>query len=301
MRDEMPWRRDCIGASEAPAIVGCDPFSTSGDVWARKTGRAPSTRDDGPEKLTPATLGSAIGPLLVDAAAAYAGRRDVVHETWYRHPTAPLAVSVDGLVIDPPPLLIEAKTVGLLAPAPPYAQAYGDDGTDAVPDALRIQVHHAFIVLDAQPDLPPVREAIAPVLIGGRGLHFYRIHRDDALVASLFELEQAWWRDYVEADRCPPRDPPSLAILRQMPRQATGPAKALDPVFVNEWLQAKAVLKQAEANEESVRRMILADLGDAEVGECVVGRLTYRLQHRAAYTVAAQAIRVLRFSPHRAV
>jgi predicted phage-related endonuclease len=295
--DAMPWRRDALGGSDAPAICGVDPFQTAGDVWAKKTGRVPSTRANEAGEVTPMALGSAIGPLLVAHAGAQLRRRIVQQEVWYRHPTAPMAVSVDGLATEAPGVLIEAKTAGLLGPLPAYALAYGDDGTDDVPAAVNVQVHHAFAVLAAQPELPPIREAIVPVLLGGRGVHCYRITRDDQLVEQLLALETEWWADHVVADRCPTNDPPSLAILRDRPRVALGPPVPLDPIIVNEWLAAKMVAKQAAENEEHIRRMILSALGDGETGECDLGRVTYTAQQRAAYTVAAQTIRVLRWQP----
>lgn len=297
--DEAPERRECIGASEAPAIVGVDPFTSAGSIWARKTGRAPSTV--AARGMTPAAVGSALGPLLVAYAADQLGREVGAQEVWYRHPEKPMSVTVDGLILNPPGVLIEAKTVGLLGPPPAYAAEYGEDGTDAVPRALLVQVHHAFAVLEAQPDLPAVREALAPVLIGGRGLHLYRIVRDDALVQDLRDLEAHWWQTYVVGDRCPPGEPPSLEILRHMERSPLGPPKPLDPVLVNEWLAAKEVAKQASTNEEHIRRAILTELGDGELGECPLGRVTYKAQQRGAYTVAAQTVRVLRFQPHRGV
>jgi hypothetical protein len=58
-------------------------------------------------------------------------------------------------------------------------------------------------------------------------------------------------------------------------------------------------LKQAEENEQHCREMVLMELRDGEVGECEVGRVTYKAQQRKAYMVAAQTIRVLRFTPRK--
>jgi predicted phage-related endonuclease len=295
---QQPWRRDAIGGSDAPALAGVDPFQTAGDVWARLTGRLPQDDDDASTGLTPLALGTALGPLLVTVAARKLGR-PVAPEVWYRHPTLPMACSVDGIALDPPATLIEAKTSGLLGPAPAVlTDAYGDDGTDEVPESVIIQVHHAFAVLDAQPNMPPIRVALVPVLLGGRGCRCYRIERDDAIVAELVDLERSWWTGYVEGDRCPPNDPPSLATLRRFHREPMAPPMPVDPVYVTEWLQAKAVRKQAEANEEHLQRLILTALGAGEAGICDLGRLTYKATQRQAYTVKATTVRTLRFTPN---
>src|SRR5262249_19095404 len=278
-----------------------DPFRSAGDIWAEKTGRIPAvSSSDADAAMNPLTLGSAIGPLLV----SYAGRilnRPVAGEVWYRHPTVPMACSVDGISLEAPAVLVEAKTTGLVGPVPAYAAAaYGEDGTDEVPESVTVQVHHAFAVLEAQPNMPPIRTALVPVLMGGRGIRCYRIERDDNLVRDLIDLETAWWEDYVVKDRCPPSDPPSLPTLRRMTRSPEAPVRMIDHVLVSEWLQAKAILKQAESNEETCRRFVLAELGDGEVGECEVGRVTYKATQRAGYTVAPQSVRMLRFSPRQA-
>jgi len=298
-----PWRRDCIGSSDAPAIAGEDPFRTAGDVWAEKTGRIPasdSEENGSHATLSPLSLGSVIGPLLVNYAARMIDR-PVAGEVWYRHPTAPLACSVDGISLDEPGVLIEAKTTGIIAPVPPqYASAYGEDGTDEVPYSVTIQVHHAFAVLEAQPNIPPIRQALVPVLIGGRGVRCYRIQRDEKLVRDLYALETVWWEDYVVGDRCPPDDPPSLATLKRFERQPDLTPVRLDPVYVAELMQATDVHKQAGQNKEYLQRLVLTQLGDAELGECEIEgvpyRVTYKPTHRVGYFVEPTTFRTLRIA-----
>jgi len=294
---DAPWRRDCLGGSDAPAILGVDPYRTAGDVWAEKTGRLPITDDDRDDDLSPKLLGSVIGPLLVNLAAKRLLGKPVAMEVFYRHPTAPMGCSVDGICFDPA-VLIEAKTAGLLGPAGSSA-AYGEDGSDEVPEPVMVQVHHNLAVLDAQPDVPIIQDVLVPVFIGGRGLKVYKIHRDPALVTQLYEFETDWWRLYVEGDRCPPEEPPSLMTLRRMARKPEAAARPVDNTYVAEWLTAKDALKAAEKLEEFCRRLVIADLGDGEVGQCALGRLTYRAVRRAAYTVHASTVRTLRFSPNR--
>jgi len=87
-----------------------------------------------------------------------------------------------------------------------------------------------------------------------------------------------------------------LATLKRFTRMPDLPPKPIDNVLVSEWVQAKAILKQAESNEETCRRFVVAELGDGEVGECEIGRITYKLSQRAGYTVAPTTVRTLRFS-----
>jgi predicted phage-related endonuclease len=289
---DFAWRRDALGGSDAAALVGVDHFKTAGDIWAEKTGRVPLQEDD-PTGVDARALGSTLEPLLLDALERRLNRT-LARQVWYRHPTAPLACSVDGIALDAPAFLADGKTAGLLGPSPSLG-AYGDDGTADVPESVTIQVHHSFAVLDAQPDVPRITEAWIPALLGGRGFRCYRIPRNDDLVRVLVDLEADWWHRFVAADRCPPDDPPSLATLRILRRRAEIPARPLDPVLVGEWLHAKAVLKQADQLEETCRRFVLADLGDGEAGDCVHGRVTYFESDRAGYSVKPTRVRTLRF------
>jgi predicted phage-related endonuclease len=295
MTGDTPWRNDTLGASDAAAVVGVDPFRGPGDVWAEKTGRLPADdadRDAGDA----AALGQAIAPVLL-ATVERRLRVSLARELFYRHPDAPLAATIDGIALDAG-VLVEAKTCGLLGPSPLLA-AYGDDGTDQVPDSVLIQVQHQLAVLDAQPDVPPIRTIVVPALLGGRGLRVYRLVRDQALVDELVALETDWWQRHVVADSYPRDDLPSLPTLRALRRRADLPAVPLDPPTVAAWLQAKEELKAATAAEEVARRHVLAALGDAERGVCAAGRLSYFAHERAAYTVAAQKVRTLRFTAAR--
>jgi predicted phage-related endonuclease len=291
---DAPWRRDALGASDAPALVGLNVYRTAGDVFCEKTGRLPAGDHAAGDA---AALGQALGPALLAVVERRFGLV-LAREVFYRHPEAPLAATVDGLAVDAG-VLVEAKTAGLLGHSPLLDQ-YGDDGTDAVPDSVLVQVHHQLAVLDEQPHLPRIETIIVPVLLGGRGLRVYRLPRDQALVDELVALETDWWTRYVVADVCPPDAPPSLETLRARIRRPELPPVPLAEETVAAWIAAKAALKNAAAAEETARRHVLAGLGDAERGDCALGRLSYTATMRAAYTVAAQTVRSLRFTPARA-
>lgn len=296
--NDAPWRRDALGGSDAPALVGVDPFRSAGDVWAEKSGRVYRDRLEPVKRAADVReLGLALEPFLL-AVVAEQLDRPVTAQVFYRHPTAPLAATIDGLVLDGEPVLIQAKTCGLLGPAPAYAAEYGEDGSDEVPRAVLIQVHHELAVLDAQPDLPRIPAALVPVLIGGRGLHVYRVPRNDALLAELVDLERDWWERYVVADRCPLDDPPSIRTLSAWLRRPDPAWAPIDDEVVTAWRTAKEAQKDADKCEEKARCVVIASLADVEVGVCTFGRVTFHASDRAGYTVAPKSgVRTLRFKP----
>jgi predicted phage-related endonuclease len=296
MTTDLTWRRDVLGSSDAPAIVGVDPFRTAGDLWAEKTGRLPERESDDVDRLGPRALGHALEPLLLNAAEKRLGV-PIARQVWYRHPTAPLGVSVDGLALVPVPTLVEGKTCGILNRPAQLLHAYGDEGTDEIPESVLIQVTHALVVLNAQPDLPPIRQALVVALLGdGRGLRFYPIPFDVELGAELFQTECDFWTRYVEGDQSPP-DPPSLETLARVRRRVEFVPTPLDDVLVGEWLHAKQIAAQATKFEEMTRRMVLANLGDGDAGVSTYGTLTYREHDRKGYTVQPGRVRTLRFRP----
>lgn len=295
--NDTPWRRDSIGASDTPAILGMDPFRTAGDAWAEFTGRLPVVPDD-TDAVTARELGSTLTPFLVGVAARRLGR-SLAPEVFYQHPAAPLSCTVDAIALQEPAVLVEAKTAGLLGGRSPLLDGYGHEATDEVPDSVMVQVHHAFGVLDAQPNVPRVQRALVVALLGGRGIKCFDIERSDELVAAILDEETDWWGKYVVRDRCPPRDPPSLPTLKRMLRRKDALARSINGTFVREWQDAKAILKQAQKNEETLRALVINELGDGEVGVCAEGRVTYFETTRSAYTVAASTSRTLRFTEAR--
>lgn len=299
MTTELAWRRDVLGSSDAPAIVGADVFRSAGDVWAEKTGRL-SARDDDDEPIErfgARTLGHVLEPMLLDVGSRRLGV-PLARQIWYRHPDAPLGASVDGLALDAtPPTLVEAKTCGILNRPARLLNAYGDDGTDAVPESVLVQVHHAFVVLNAQPDLPAICDALVVALLGdGRGLRVYRLHYDVELGAELLATELDFWERYVQGDR-PPPEPPALETLRAMRRRPELEAVSLDDVLVGEWLHAKRIAEEATKFEETTRGMVIANLGDAEVGISAYGTVTFYERERKGYIVKPSRGRTLRIRP----
>lgn len=298
MSNELAWRRDVLGSSDAPAIVGVDPFRTAGDLWAEKTGRLPASNGDDVERLGPKALGHALEPLLIAAAERRLGV-PVARQVWYRHPSAPLATSVDGLSLyGDPPTLIEGKTCGILNRPARLLDSYGDDGTDEVPESVLVQVTHALVVLNAQPDLPRIEHALVAALLGdGRGLRFYPLAFDPAFGAELLREECDFWTYHVQGDR-PPADPPSLETLRRLRRRVdVDPPVVLDDVLVGEWIHAKEIADAATKHEELCKRMVITNLGDADAGVSVYGAITYREHNRKEYTVKATTARRFVFRP----
>ena len=270
------------------AVVGVDPFRTAGDLFLEKTKRLP------PREMGPAAI---MGTFLERGIIAWAA--DQLHvevitdpdRLSFVHPEGIRSVNLDGLVLQGEPLALEAKAVGLMG-RPAYYDQFGQEGTAELPEHILCQVHHQFGVIQAQPDLPPIRTIYVPALLAFRGFVMFRVECNDDLVAALAEAGERFWFDHVVADRMPTSPPPHLESLKRM-RRIPEKIVDVDDALVVEWLTGKETKKIVDAKCEEAQRSLLAALGDAEGARCRFGDLTYfeqgkdgeRMQKTSRYRV----------------
>ena len=290
---EPPDRRRSIGASDAPAVVGVDPWRSAADVWLEKTGRIG-------EILTPSPAmeaGKFLEPALLDWASAVLREPIVGRQVRVMHPDAPeLTATLDAVTASG--AIIEAKTAGLVGGGGPHLDAWGDAGTDAVPEHVLVQVQHQLALALAQREwlgeFPPA-VCYVPALLARRGFVLYQLEPHAALGAALVAFERRFWREHVVADLAPPDVLPSLETLGRLTR-TLGARVALPEPLVTAWLDARARTVVATADEDDAKRALLAELHDAEIGTSALGTVSYKLQNRRAYTVAASSFRRLTWS-----
>lgn len=280
-------RRKYLGSSDMAAICGLDPYRTAGDVWAEKTGRL----GDRDLSNNPAVeVGEAIEPAILDWAEK---KIAVPLERAAFFTREHLCANVDGWGPSVP-TLVEAKAMGILG-HPGYLAAFGDAGSDAVPEHVLIQTHHQIAVLAEGAGL--VELAYVAALLGGRGLVLFQIPRNPDLVDAILERGEAFWVQHVERDT-PPPEAPSLPILKAMRRDATLAPVLLPRHLLVEWLATKERRKDAEALEEAAETVILHALGDAMEGyvadDPTLGQIKVLRFERRAYEVRAQTITQVR-------
>lgn len=286
-------RRGLIGGTLMTAIAGVNPWLSVADAWLELTGAL----DDAPEN--PAMeAGSLLERSVLDWLERSEGIR-LERDVFLRDPGGMFCANIDAVCHDAdPPFLAEAKTAGIVGPRPDSEQ-WGEPQTDQVPERVIVQVHHYFGVLDAaSPDAAPIRLALVPTLLGGRGFALYRVQRDDELVASLRELGRKFWVDHV-APRRPPEDfRPSLDAAKRIRRQP-GLVTTLPEEVVEQWINAREQKKRADEALEAAQAQLLAALGPAEAGDFSGGQITYMTVRRKAYQVAESEYRQLRLKTKR--
>jgi putative phage-type endonuclease len=290
----LAWRREGIGASDAAAIAGLDPYRGPMSIWLAKTGRLPLEDDEVSEHVL---WGNLLEPaiaeeferrtgLFVPARALMLEYTELPGRQWMR-------ATIDGLVSDLPPGLhssgdaplgvLEIKTVA------GFKGAAWADG--AMPEHFTLQVQHQLAVTGLQ-------HAWLAVLFGGQRMEIRELERDEELIDSLVGLEEAFWTKHVLADVPPGGDglEGTTEDLRRAFADAGGPAVDLPAeveTLIAEREIGKAEQEAGEARAAIASQALMAMLGSAEVG--MLGgqpRITWKRHERTTVDLAGLRVEV---------
>lgn len=281
--EQREARRLCVGASDVPAICGCDPWRNAADVWLEKT--------YGTDDLTSeaADAGNRFEEPVLDWFEEVIGQELIRGERIvHPDPQIKLAANLDALIpAENAP--VNAKTACLFGPT--FTEDWGDNLTDQVPDRVILQCHaEAACFVDR-----PV-SAHVPAFIGGKGFVRYVIPINPDLIRTVEDCVGDFWQS-VQRGIKPEGEMPSLGTLKRV-RRTPGKIVTLGSYAENliaAWETAKQIKKSAEQAVEQAQAAILDALGDADAAQLPDGRqLTYMTESRKAYQVAANEFRVLR-------
>lgn len=259
--DQRKRRKDRIGSSDSPAIVGVNPpkWTNAYDVYLEKTA---DVRELAPKEAI--EIGNDFeAPLL-----AWASRQlgvEIVADCERESKDDPImAANHDALVVTRPQGL-EAKTG--------TGADYGDPETDQVPERVIVQCQHQMYVSELELVWVPVLIAKFDRL----ERTMYKVTRNEKLIEVIRERDHAFWENNV-LPRIPPADLlPSLGVLRRV-RRIPETLAAVDPALVTAWKEAHAAYKAAETAKEEAVAALVASMGDAAGADFGDPRkvLTYR-------------------------
>ncbi len=259
-------RTNYIGASDVPSILGVDPFKSSYDLWAEKTGKLPVV-----EKTNKAV---GIGKYLEDAILKMSESDLGILETDAELLEFPVK-SLPILIAHPDAIAIktgnpvEAKSTNITRRAP-INDEWGKEGTDEVPDRVIIQCIVQCMATNKD-------VCHNPVIIGGRGYVLFNINYDKQLAEIITNEVGQFWDKNVLRD-IPPESMPSIEIAKKMYRQDI--TTKLDDNILSSWLTIKKIEKSAEETREEIEQLIFKSLGTASAAKCSEGIVTYYMQKR---------------------
>ena len=267
--EQRAARADKIGSSDAAAILGLDPNKNRADVYLEKTGEAaPFAGNENTDR------GNLLEPVLVKWAEQELGLESI-RDVMFTHPSGLLVANLDGCLginrANEVTAIIEAKS----ATDP---DAWGEPGTDEVPDRVLVQVAHQFVCV------PSARVCWIPVLLPAYhrfDFRLYRVERNDALCATVEQRGIDFMNRYVKPRVMPPAVTPSLEVLKRV-RRLPGLVVDVPDELVGKYEMKRRCRLTAEKEEAAAQAELIAALGQAEGGIYSGGMVTYQLVKRKA-------------------
>lgn len=279
--EQLARRSRGIGASDAAAAVGLNPYFSAVELWQQKRGELAPFEGNEATKW-----GKLLEPAVRQEYAEQTGR--VV-----RLPTDTLVDAKrpfmlchpDGVTDDG--RLYEGKTAR-------FGDGWGEPGSDQVPEHYLIQCQHAMLVTG-------LVVCDVAVLIGGQDFRLYELHADLDLQETLAEAEADFWR-HVETGERPAldyRSPGAMAVLKKLYPGTNGLTVTATPAMEAERKRledATSTEKAAKAAKDEHKAALLDYMGEASVLRFQDGRSLRRARvDRKGYTVAATSYIDARF------
>jgi predicted phage-related endonuclease len=294
--DRESWlalRRSDVTASVVASLFGAHPYETALGLYAEKTGL----------EMPPIDNAVLRRGRLLECAVAVATEED--RPGWklrkatdyFRDTEARIGATPDFFVDgDPRGLgIVQAKTV---APAT-FRKAWGDGSP---PFWIALQAATEMMLTGA------TWGAVAALVVDPYRMdcQIYEIPRHAGVEARIREAVTKFWAD-VAAGREPDPDYGKDADLIAAMYPQAEPAKTIDlsgdnmlPVILAERAELKSRVSVDEARIKEIETEIKFKMADAEIGMIDGFRISFKNQHRKAYSVAANDFRALRITDQRA-
>ena len=277
-------RKNHLGSSDIPAVMGFSRFANAYDVWLLKTGRVQPK-----ERIQDyITAGNLLEKPVIEWCSDYLKKAIITDEAELEREVegTPIVTHMDGIVVDGEPC--EVKTEGV---DHPIIEPWGEAGTDEIPEYTLIQSHCHMMALD--------REIChVPTFLGGRGFGYFFARRDEGIVKLIREQAIRFWEENVLGDKAPENVVPSLAMIKQI-RHIEGEPVPLTEEIVQAWLDAKEQATAANKAKEFHHAEILAALDGHDMGTCELGEITNKEQNRKGYVVEPTSFRVMRLKKRK--
>jgi putative phage-type endonuclease len=279
-------RRQGIGGSDAPAILGLSPWKSPLALWAEKTGLVEAENIFDREYIEWGSI------LEEPIAAKYArvtrrclidhGRHDIRFSPAYPF----LHCTIDREIVD-----MDGRGSGSLSIK--TATGFGRESWDEdVPLFAQIQLQHELIVRDWS-------WGSFAVLIAGRKFLWCDTGRNERFCQFLLEQEASFWNG-VERGIPPEVDPSDSTreILGRLYPKDSGQSIEL-PIEAIAWDEqltfAKAEIKAAEERKQDAENRLKAAIGAATIGLLPGGGgYTWKASERKGYVVEPTTVRTLR-------
>ena len=262
-------RKSGIGSSDAAAAVGLNPYKSQLELWLEKTGQDQHlVKPDPNDEDSPTYWGTLLEPIVAAHYTRQTGRRVRRINAVLQHPSHPwMLANIDREILgDDQVQILECKTAGF------NGSMLWKEG---VPEYVQLQVMHQLAVTGK-------RAADVAVLLCGQELQIHRIERDEAMIADLITLEEAFWR-LVEKREAPKADGSESAdrALRCLFREDNGAAldftqdREMSGAFCD-LLAVRRVLAEHTELEAQLKQRIQQAMGEASRARFEAGEVSWK-------------------------
>jgi len=299
--DRDAWlaaRLGFINASEMPTVCGEAHFGSLAELFAEKKGLRPARIDTG--VLRRGRWGEAsVFEALADERPEWRIVRAKVH---VRDTTRRIACTPDGFAEAPGRDgfgVVQTKVIARSI----FRQRWLDDPSAGFDGAATPPVPYRIQTVTEEM-LNETAWGLLAVLICGEfdwQLRLFDIERDPVIEDRILYCADQFWRNHLDANIMPPFEPQrDEALVKALYPRDNGIAIDLKKdnralALVDDLAHTSAALKRLKDQESAIKTELSAKLGDATFGVLADGRcLSWRTQHRKAFSVAATDFRVLR-------
>ena len=259
-KEWLGYRKRGIGGSDAGAVCGLNPYCTAMQVYHDKISDAIEEIDNEAMRQGREFEGY-VARRFMEAAGKKVRRANSMYYS-EMHPF--MLADVDRMVVGENAGL-ECKT------ASPYLSEHWKDGK--IPLHYQIQCLHYMYVCNAD-------VWYIAVLIYGREFKYYRIERDDEMLADLVQIEQDFWENHVMKRILPKPDGSKLAdsVIAEYFKKSKAGTIPLDGF--NEKLKRRQELKEdiekLDAEKKKIEQELKIYLGEAEQAENESYRVSWK-------------------------
>lgn len=191
-KEWLKYRKQGIGGSDAGAVCGLNPYRTAMQVYQDKISEETEEVDDNEAMRQGRAFEDYVARRFMEATGKRVRRANTM---FYDEKNPFMLADVDRMVVGENAGL-ECKT------ASPYMADKWKDGN--IPLSYQIQCYHYMSVCNAD-------AWYIAVVIYGREFKYYKIERDEAVIADLIQIEKTFWENHVLKRELPDPDGTKLA------------------------------------------------------------------------------------------
>lgn len=250
-KEWLKYRKKGIGGSDAGAVCGLNPYRTAMQVYNDKTSDTIEEIDNEAMRQ-----GREFEDYVARRFTEATGKKVRRANAMFCHESYPFMLAdVDRMVVGENAGL-ECKT------ASPFMAEHWKDGK--IPLSYQIQCYHYMTVCNAD-------AWFIAVLIYGRDFKYYRLERDESMLADLVRIEQDFWESHVQKRILPEPDGSKLAdsVIAEYYKNSVAeilPLKGFDDKLRRRQ-ELKEDMEQMEREKKKIEQELKLYLGEAELAE----------------------------------